>query len=77
MLAAVREQGYAEDRTSGGEVVALAVPVLRRDGLLLAALGLFLPAFRVTPEGLASLRESLRQAAERISEGLEPLGSRP
>lgn len=68
-LAEIRQHGIAEDQPSGGQVHALAVPVLEAQGRLLAALGLYLPAFRASEERLTELRAAAREAAARIGGG--------
>lgn len=65
----VRDLGRAEAVTGGGDITALAVPVLDRDGRLLASLGLYLPTFRADEERLEGLREELTAAAERLGAG--------
>ena len=65
-LAAVRQRGWAADRPHGGQVHALAVPVLARDGTLVGALGVYLPAFRATATRSRELRRLLAAAAARL-----------
>lgn len=66
-LAEIRRAGGAADRTSGGEVTALAVPVLDRRGRLLAALGMYLPTFRAGFERVEGLRDVLKEAAGKLA----------
>jgi DNA-binding IclR family transcriptional regulator len=66
-LAKVREAGMAEEHSASAGVHAMAVPVLDPHGFLLAALGLFVPAFRASPEHLRRLGDELRAAAAQIA----------
>ncbi len=66
-LAEIRRAGGATERTSGGEVTALAVPVLDRRGRLLAALGMYLPTFRAGYERVEGLRDVLKEAAGKLA----------
>jgi DNA-binding IclR family transcriptional regulator len=66
----IRRQGAAEELLSDLDLYALAVPVLDREGVLLAALGIPLPAFRATPEHLTRLRAELTAAAQRIGHAI-------
>ncbi|MCC7494042.1 MAG: helix-turn-helix domain-containing protein [Fimbriimonadaceae bacterium] len=66
-LAAIRAAGLAEAITGQQEVVSMAAPILDRQGQLLAALGLYLPAFRATSEASAGLRAELLATAARVT----------
>lgn len=64
-LEAIRQAGYAEDLTSAGEVWAVASPVRDGDGGALAAIGLFMPAYRATSERRSEVLAALTAAARR------------
>ncbi|HQL87528.1 MAG: helix-turn-helix domain-containing protein [Lentisphaerae bacterium] len=53
-----------------GEVFAAAVPVIREDGWLLAALGVHMPVFRRRLPSDDSLLELLRQGASRLADAM-------
>lgn len=53
-----------------GEVFAAAVPVIREDGWLLAALGVHMPVFRRRLSSDDSLLELLRQGARRLADAM-------
>ncbi len=65
-LAAIRQEGLALGAAGDGEIVALAAPVIDPHGQLLAALGLYLPAYRAQDEYLARLKSALRAAANAL-----------
>lgn len=72
----VRERGYA---LSGGDLIvgaqAIAAPVLDRAGHAVAALGLFGPAARFTPQRVAECAEAVRRAAASLSRALGHSGA--
>ena len=49
-LKKLKMSGFAEDYPGGGSIYAAAFPILNNDGILLGALGMFMPSFRLTPE---------------------------
>ncbi len=65
-LEALRRAGYAE--MIGGEIYAAAFPLLDGAGMLLGALGVFLPVFRLSVESkeavFGRIRETLRMVRE-------------
>jgi DNA-binding IclR family transcriptional regulator len=63
-LAEIRRAGTAE--IARGSIAAIAVPLLDREGNLVAALGLYSPAFRSGKERLAELRRLLLEGAAQI-----------
>ena len=70
-LLRVRERGYAtgiEELEPG--FMAVAVPVLARDGQVVAAVGIGGPRVRLDPERLAAIAKTLPPHAARISERL-------
>ena len=70
-LARIREAGHAAvDR---GEVTGLAFPVTRGERTV-AALGLFLPTYRFTPERRPKVLAALGEAAAKIGAACQSLG---
>jgi DNA-binding IclR family transcriptional regulator len=77
-LQRVRDRGYAtgiEELEPG--FMAVAVPVLARDGQVVAAVGIGGPRLRLDPERLAAIAKTLPQHAARISERLGALPLSP
>ena len=67
-LAAIRAHGAAIQ--AHGEVFAAAVPVIREDGWLLAALGVHMPAFRRRLPSDDALLEQLHRGASRLANAM-------
>jgi DNA-binding IclR family transcriptional regulator len=77
-LQRVRDRGYAtgiEELEPG--FMAVAVPVLARDGQVVAAVGIGGPRLRLDPERLAAIAKTLPQHAARFSERLGALPLSP
>ena len=77
-LQRVRERGYAtgiEELEPG--YMAVAVPVVARDGQVVAAVGIGGPRVRLDPERLAAIAKTLPRHAARISERLGALPLSP
>jgi DNA-binding IclR family transcriptional regulator len=77
-LQRVRDRGYAtgiEELEPG--FMAVAVPVVARDGQVVAAVGIGGPRVRLDPERLAAIAKTLPRHAARISERLGALPLSP
>ena len=66
-LSGIRQAGRAETLTSGEQVFALAVPVNEPSGRVLAALGIFLPAFRADDTSQETVRRATATTASRLA----------
>lgn len=75
-LAAVRKQGYALGGSLvSNDMIALAAPVLDRDGFPVAAVSVAAPSMRMTADDLRDRAlEPLRKTARLIASGLEASG---
>jgi DNA-binding IclR family transcriptional regulator len=70
-LARVREQGYAISQEELEEGLnAIAAPVSDHTGLVIAAVGIAGPAYRVTPERFFEIAVQLQEVAQQISKRL-------
>lgn len=68
-LAKIRQQGYAtNDQEYMPGMVAVAVPVTRPDGAVIAAISVHAPAVRLTVQAAMSHIPVLRRAADRLAE---------
>lgn len=67
-LEEIRQQGWAKTRNES-DVVGVAVP-LREGGVVTAALGVYLPAFRFTPEREEAILREIRTTARKIEKAL-------
>lgn len=65
-LKKIRRDGIARD-VNHGQVFALAVPIFDEDRNVLAALGIFMPAFRAEAARREELSERLKTTARKIS----------
>ncbi len=64
----IREQGWAKTRNES-DVVGVAVP-LREAGGVVASLGVYLPAFRFTPEREEAILREMQATAKKIEKAL-------
>lgn len=70
-LDTVRRLGYAVNRGEyRADVSGIAAPILDRDGIAAAALGISVPSNRMTPALIADLAPRLVRAAKEISQAL-------
>ena len=68
-LIKIRKRKVVSSRVEGGQICALAVPVLGREEELIASLGVYLPSVRFKGEHKAEIIKGLKGAAKEISAG--------
>ncbi|MFQ5774327.1 MAG: IclR family transcriptional regulator [Kiloniellaceae bacterium] len=77
-LARILAQGYStNDEEFALGLIAVAVPIRERGGRVLAALAVHAPTPRLSVEAACAHLPTLRAAAQRLGEALEPDGSAP
>ncbi len=69
-LANLREAGYAEHYPGKGAIYAAAFPIIDSEGKSAGALGIYLPAFRMTPDLHKQILESIRQKLSQLQKQL-------
>lgn len=65
-LAGIRKAGWAEQFSDDGHIWSAAVPVLTKDGCLLASLGAFMPAVRASAARAAGIRRAMAKCAAEL-----------
>ena len=69
-LAQIRKKGLAEDHTHS-DYYSVSIPLLQPGGILLGAIGLFMPAFRYNKERRTELLAAMNHAASDIINQIE------
>ena len=68
-LATIRERGYAvNDQGRFDGVVGVAAPLLGRDGVARAAVGVQGPSSRLTPDKLSGVADAVMEAAQELAD---------